>query len=96
MDMSAEAMKTDRPEHGGNIYRVSKETGIPAAELMDFSASINPLGVPDSVKKVIRDELDSLVHYPDPDASELRQVIARHNGIDIESIICAGIPLSFG
>ena len=81
-------MKTDRPEHGGNIYRVSEETGIPASELMDFSASINPLGVPDRVKEVIRNELDSLVHYPDPDTSELRRVIAGHLGIDPGTIIC--------
>jgi threonine-phosphate decarboxylase len=86
--MSVEAMEINRPEHGGNIYRVSEETGIPADELMDFSASINPLGIPDRVKEVIMAELDNLVHYPDPDASELRQVIARRHNIDHESIIC--------
>ena len=86
--MNITVMEMKRPEHGGNIYRVSQETGVPADELMDFSASINPLGVPDRVKEVIKAELDNLVHYPDPDASELRQVIARHHNIDLESIIC--------
>ena len=86
--MKAAAMEINRPEHGGNIYRVSEETGIPAAELMDFSASINPLGISDRVKEVIEAELDNLVHYPDPDAFELRQKIARLHNIDFESIIC--------
>ena len=30
--MSVEAMEINRSEHGGNIYRVSEETGIPATE----------------------------------------------------------------
>jgi len=81
-------MEINRSEHGGNIYRVSEETGIPAAELMDFSASINPLGISDKVKEAIRAELDNLVHYPDPDASELRHKIAQYHNIDPVSIIC--------
>ncbi|GBE41355.1 threonine-phosphate decarboxylase [bacterium BMS3Bbin09] len=86
--MSVETMEINRPEHGGNIYRISEETGIPASELIDFSASINPLGISDRVKEAIRAELDNLVHYPDPDASELRQVIAQYHNIDPNSIIC--------
>lgn len=81
-------MKINRPEHGGNIYRVSEETGIPAAELMDFSASINPLGISDRVKEVVRSELDTLVHYPDTDASELKQKLSQYHNIDPASIIC--------
>ncbi|MBL7031889.1 MAG: threonine-phosphate decarboxylase [Nitrospira sp.] len=81
-------MEINRPEHGGNIYRVSEETGIPASELMDFSASINPLGIPDMVKEAIRTELDNLVHYPDPDVSELKQTLAQYHNIDPVTIIC--------
>ena len=81
-------MKIKRPEHGGNIYKVSQETGVPVNELMDFSASINPLGISERVREVIKAELDSLIHYPDPDASELRQVIGRHHDIDPGSVIC--------
>jgi len=86
--MNLAGMKIINPEHGGNIYRVSEETGIPVTELMDFSASINPLGISDRVKEAIEAELDNLIHYPDPGASELRQNIARHHDIDPESLIC--------
>lgn len=81
-------MDIKSPEHGGNIYRASEETGFPAYELLDFSASINPLGISERVKDAIGSELDSLVHYPDPDVSELRQKIARCHNIDTGSIIC--------
>ena len=29
--------------HGGNIYAASQRTGIPVEQIVDFSASINPL-----------------------------------------------------
>jgi len=32
--------------HGGNIYRAAEETGLPESRIIDFSASINPLGFP--------------------------------------------------
>jgi len=32
-------------EHGGDIYSLSEELKIPERKIIDFSASINPLGV---------------------------------------------------
>jgi threonine-phosphate decarboxylase len=74
--------------HGGNIYKVSEETGIPVDRLVDFSASINPLGISDKVRQAMESEVDNLVNYPDPDTSELCRRIAEHHNIDGESIIC--------
>ncbi len=74
--------------HGGNIYRIAEETGIPEQSLIDFSASINPLGVPGKVKDAIRGDLDNLVNYPDPDTTLLRHEIAHYCGIDPENILC--------
>ena len=51
-----ELIKTQHPAdtgHGGNIYKIAEETGIPVENLIDFSASINPLGVPERAKDVI-------------------------------------------
>lgn len=36
-------------QHGGNIY--TEQTNAP--DLLDFSANINPFGVPESVKQAI-------------------------------------------
>jgi threonine-phosphate decarboxylase len=75
-------------EHGGNIYKIAEELGIPEERLIDFSASINPLGISEKVKYAIKCDLDNLVNYPDPDTKILGHEIAEHNGIDPETIIC--------
>ena len=75
-------------EHGGNIYKIAEDLGIPEEKLIDFSASINPLGVSEKVKDVIKKDLDNLVNYPDPDTRELRKIIALHHDSDPDTIIC--------
>jgi threonine-phosphate decarboxylase len=74
--------------HGGNIYRFIEERNIRIAEVIDFSASINPLGVPESAMKKIKDNIKYLCHYPDPDAKHLTHAIAKHLGIDPQCILC--------
>ena len=74
--------------HGGNIYRASEETGIPVHQIIDFSASINPLGVPDSVAEAIRENIPLLIHYPEPFAEGLAIHLGKHLGIDPQMILC--------
>lgn len=75
-------------KHGGNIYKIAGQLGIPETELIDFSASINPLGLSKKVKEAIRKGMDGLVNYPDPDTSLLRQKIAEQHDMDPATIIC--------
>ena len=75
-------------EHGGNLYRISEETGIPESELIDFSASINPLGISGRVRGVIHVGIDDLVNYPDPETTLLRKKIAERYDIDFGTILC--------
>lgn len=75
-------------EHGGNIYRFVEERGYSIEDVIDFSASINPLGVPPSVVEEIKDGIRFLCHYPDPEAKKLTQEISRHLDIDPQYIIC--------
>ena len=74
--------------HGGNIYRAAEETGMPESKIIDFSASINPLGVPKSVVSAIVKSSRYLFNYPDPDATELRQYLSKHYHINIDSVLC--------
>ncbi|STR44154.1 L-threonine 3-O-phosphate decarboxylase [Klebsiella michiganensis] len=37
--------------HGGNIREAAALLGISAEQLLDFSANINPLGMPESLKR---------------------------------------------
>ncbi len=76
-------------EHGGNIYRLAEELSTPESRIIDFSASINPLGVSEKVKDRIKKELQDLHNYPDPDAKKLRERIAQYHDIDPETILCS-------
>lgn len=75
-------------EHGGNIYRFAEELNVPQEKILDFSASINPLGLSLSVISAIQESKDFLCHYPDPDTKHLRDVLSAYHGIAAESIIC--------
>ncbi len=75
-------------EHGGNIYKIAAELDVAEGTLIDFSASINPLGISLNVKEAIRKEMDRLVHYPDPDTTKLRQILSLQHNVDPETVIC--------
>lgn len=67
--------------HGGNIWKASAERGASPEDLLDFSASINPLGPPASVRKAIIGALKSIPPYPDPFSTELKEAIAAFHGV---------------
>ncbi|MFW5982828.1 MAG: cobyric acid synthase, partial [Candidatus Brocadiia bacterium] len=67
--------------HGGNIRELAEAAGKDEAEILDFSANINPLGPPPWLRPLISRSLDRVVHYPDPDSTELVGAIARRHGI---------------
>lgn len=75
-------------EHGGNIYRLAEELKIHERKIIDFSASINPLGVSKKIKAELRKHLKYLHNYPDPDTKRLRDHLGKYHGIDPESILC--------
>lgn len=68
-------IKNKRFVHGGNVYEPSA-AGSDGGKWLDFSANINPLGLSASVKDAIAAHVGGLVHYPDPEARELRAALA--------------------
>lgn len=74
--------------HGGDVYGLIDETGLGMNQIIDFSASINPLGLPASVVRAIQEKIPDLVHYPDPFAARLGHRMAKWVGIDRRSVIC--------
>lgn len=66
--------------HGGDIY--SREIQY------DFSANLNPLGMPESVKRALSEHIGQCEHYPDPNCTALRHALAAHEGIEEEQIVC--------
>lgn len=76
-----------RYEHGGDIFGTARRMGIDSETLLDFSASINPLGMPEGVKKAILGAVDRLAHYPDPYSEPLREAIAAYHGVSSGEIL---------
>ncbi|MCX7923570.1 MAG: threonine-phosphate decarboxylase CobD [Clostridia bacterium] len=73
--------------HGGNIYKASKNLGIGIQDILDFSANINPLGLPPGLKEAIFSSIEALANYPDPDYSSLKAGIAGYLNIPEDTII---------
>jgi threonine-phosphate decarboxylase len=78
--------------HGGNIYQAERKQ---KKGIIDFSANINPLGLSSQVKKAISNNLDRVLHYPDPEAWVITQKIAQHWGIGRENIIIGNGSVEF-
>lgn len=66
--------------HGGNIYAYEG--------CMDFSANLNPLGLPERVKEAVVDSLKDASLYPEVGYAPLKQAIAEYENIPEEYVIC--------
>lgn len=66
--------------HGGDVYRHK--------DCLDFSANLNPLGTPESVKQAIIGSLDHIAQYPQVGCDLLREKIAEYEGVKKEEIVC--------
>jgi L-threonine-O-3-phosphate decarboxylase len=76
-----------QPKHGGNLAWAAAIAGCPPGAILDFSASINPLGPPDSTLAAIKSQLGNIRHYPDPNYNELKQVLGRFHNLSPEWIM---------
>ncbi|MEQ9549106.1 MAG: threonine-phosphate decarboxylase CobD [Coleofasciculus sp. G3-WIS-01] len=66
-----------RPIHGGNLAWAAARAGCSPSLILDFSASINPLGPPKCAIAAIESHLDKLVAYPEPDYYPLRVALSQ-------------------
>jgi threonine-phosphate decarboxylase len=75
------------PPHGGDVYHLARTLGIDLADLLDFSASINPLGFPPGLYATTQEALKEIVHYPDRRCLALRQDLADYHHLSPEEIL---------
>ena len=65
-----------RPIHGGVKPSQLRALGLRPEDVLDFSASVSPIGTPDGVWDAMR-QVD-LGAYPDPGCLELREALSAH------------------
>lgn len=68
-----------RFEHGGDLYEFP--------DALDFSASLNPLGMPQAVKDALVANVDSYEAYPDPMCRNLTGAIAQHENVPTDQVV---------
>jgi threonine-phosphate decarboxylase len=73
--------------HGGNAKEISRRNNIAYDKIIDFSANINPLGMPKSVKKAIIENLNEAEKYPDITYYELKSEISRFEKITSNNLL---------
>lgn len=67
-------------QHGGDIY--SEKTTSTGKPFIDFSANINPFGLPEGVRSAIISSLDRCINYPDAFCRELKSATAEFLGVN--------------
>ena len=75
------------PMHGGNVHAAARELRRSIGSILDFSASINPLGPSSKVVQVLKDGVELVQHYPDPDCISLKRAITRRWQIAPDRIV---------
>ncbi len=76
-------------EHGGDVFAVARSLGVAPESMVDFSASINPLGMAPAVRAALAGCVDRLLHYPDKSAAELKEGLAAYHGIGTAELAVA-------
>jgi len=74
-------------KHGGNLRKLASAAGLSPEDILDFSANINPLGLPEWLRPLISRTIASLTHYPDPDCAALINAISARYEITENEII---------
>ena len=70
----------EKNPHGGDIYTYKG--------MLDFSANINPFGIPDAIKKAAVDAIGDCTAYPDPYCRTLRKKLSEQERIPEGWILC--------
>jgi threonine-phosphate decarboxylase len=73
--------------HGGNVHAFAHALGVSPEEVLDFSASINPLGISHSARQAYRRALQKVVHYPEPYAETLSHALSEYHDIEPASVL---------
>ncbi|MBF2089188.1 MAG: threonine-phosphate decarboxylase [Synechococcales cyanobacterium K44_A2020_017] len=80
-------LSTGRPAHGGNLAWAAAIALCHPQDILDFSASINPLGPPASAIAALQSGMATLRDYPDPSYSQLRAALGQAHQLSPDWIL---------
>ena len=73
--------------HGGDVERWAQRAGIDSREILDFSASVNPLGPPRFARRALRQSYNELGRYPHAYGENLKAALAGRHGMNPAEIL---------
>ncbi|RVU55656.1 pyridoxal phosphate-dependent aminotransferase [Anaerosphaera multitolerans] len=76
-------MKTS---HGANIFELSRKYGFEIEDIRDFSSNINPLGTSEKALTYLKDNLELVSTYPDPEYFDLKNSISNYTDSNVDDI----------
>ncbi len=78
-------MRMNRPVHGGTNIAELRSLGLRTDDVLDFSASVNPLGAPRGMMQAM--SRVNLAAYPDTECIALREALAARLGVSAAQIL---------
>lgn len=72
--------------HGGDVYGYRLQ--FEGREPLDFSANINPRGIPEAVKDAMHCAIDACTQYPDPKCRALKAGLAERWSLPASAFFC--------
>lgn len=73
--------------HGANLFELSKKLGIAVEDLKDFSSNVNPLGPSPKAMDKLKNNLDKVSVYPDPQYDDLLTALEKYTGVPRANIL---------
>ncbi len=73
--------------HGGEIYHLARQLGIPPREIQDHSSNVSPLPPPAGLYERLKESLAEIENLPEVDSFSLRSSLAEFYGLSPEEII---------
>ena len=81
--------------HGGDIWRASAEAGTKAESILDFSSSINPLGLSPRARSAVKRAIRLAGAYPEPVSTSLVSALASYHRVAPDEVLAGNGSTEF-
>ena len=75
-----------KDKHGANLFELSKKFNFKIEDIRDFSSNINPLGPSKIALEKLKENLNLVTTYPDPEYIDLKNSISNYVNANFDDI----------